>query len=109
MMASATMDRAARLPSQLRPYFWDYDFHRLRWETDSDLIIARVMERGGLDAMRDRAGDTALRQWLAARSGRGIGSHRLRYWELVLDVPHRQVTAWIEAQQDLPWSRRLGA
>ena len=54
-------------------------------------------------------GDAELRRWLEAHRGRGLSPRRLRYWELVLGLPHRRVSAWIEAQRSLPWTGRLGA
>ena len=100
------------LPRSLRRFFWDCAFSRLRWEADRDFVVARLMERGDLAAMqwlRQQAGDSDLRRWLEAHHGRGLSPRRLRYWELVLDLPHRRVSTWIEAQKHLPWSGRLGA
>jgi hypothetical protein len=100
------------LPREMRRFFWDCAFPRLRWETDRDFVIARLMERGDLPAMqwlRRRVGDAELRRWLVKHRGRSLSPRRLRYWELVLDVPHRRVTAWIEAQRHLPWVGRFGA
>ena len=101
-----------RLPRDMRRFFWDCAFARLRWETDRDFVIGRLMERGDWRAtqwLRRMAGDAELRRWLEARRGRGMNPRRLRYWELVLDLPHRRVSAWIEAQRILPWAGRLGA
>jgi hypothetical protein len=100
-----------RLPRDMKRFFWDCAFARLRWEADRDFVIGRLLERGDWPAMqwlRWKAGDAELRRWLAARRGRGISPRRLRYWELVLDLPHRRVSAWIEAQRGLPWAGRLG-
>ena len=100
------------LPRDMRRFFWDCAFARLRWETDRDFVIGRLMERGDWPAMqwlRRTAGDAELRRWLEARRGRGLSPRRLRYWQLVLDLPHRRVSAWIEAQRNLPWAGRLGA
>ena len=40
-----------RLPRTLRRFFWDYDFARLSWKSDRDLIIARILA-GSLPAAR---------------------------------------------------------
>jgi hypothetical protein len=101
--------QSSQLPEHLRPFFWDHPFTRLRWDQHQDFITGRLMERGDWRAMqwlRRQAGDDTLRRWLIARSGRGISPRQLRYWELVLDFPHRRVSAWIEAQRGRPWTQR---
>jgi hypothetical protein len=107
------MTRASTaLPRALKQFFWDCAFSRLNWERDRDFVIGRLLERGDLRAMRwlrRKAGDSELRGWIEAHGGRGLSPRRLRYWELVLGLPHRRVSAWIEAQSDLPWANRLGA
>ena len=107
------MTRAsAPLPRTLKPFFWDCAFSRLSWERDSDFVIGRLLERGDLRVMRwlrRKAGDAGLREWIETHGGRGLSPRRLRYWGLVLGLPRGQVSAWIEAQSDLPWTNRLGA
>ena len=41
-----------RLPRTLRPFFWDYDFARLSWKADRDLIIARLLAVGNWGSLR---------------------------------------------------------
>ena len=100
------------LPRALREFFWDCDFECLRWGTDRDFVIERLLERGDLRAMRwlrKRVSDGELRVWIESRGGRGLSPRRLRYWELVLSLRHPTVSRWIAAQQNLPWARRLSA
>jgi hypothetical protein len=100
---------ARRLPKRLEPFFWDYAFHRLSWERDRDLVIARVLEHGDWDAiqwLRARVPAGELRQWIINRQGRGLDARRLRFWELVLDLPHRQVNRWMATQRQSPWHQR---
>src|SRR5207249_11685493 len=94
------------LPALLRPLFWDYDFKTLTWDDDRDLIIARVLASGTWEAiiwLRAHLGDQALREWIERRRGRGLSPRQLRFWEVMLDLPHRQVNAWLQAEgaQDL--------
>ena len=100
------------LPPELRQFFWDVDFARLSWIRDRDFVIGRLMDRGDLRAirrLRRTVGDGNLRIWLEVRSGDGLSPRRLRYWELVLGLPHSRVSRWIEAQRSQPWTRRLTA
>jgi hypothetical protein len=99
------------LPEHLRPLFWDHEFGRLAWPADRDLIVARVLERGGDDGIRwllHTVGEPDLRNWIVRRSGRGLDARRLRFWQVILDIPEDQVTRWIEAVQAEPWTRRNG-
>jgi hypothetical protein len=97
---SAGDTRKGPLPGHLKPLFWDYEFQRLRWGTDRDLIIARVLASGDWKAtgwLRRRVDSEALRAWIEARHGRGLDPRRLRFWELILDLPHRRVNEWLRA------------
>lgn len=98
------------LPEFLRPLFWDYPFGRLRWETDRDLVIGRVLSRGDWRSVRwlmERAGKDGLREWIVRRKGRGLDARRLRFWELVLDLPKREVDMWIQQMDRDSWPRRV--
>ena len=107
--AAGSPDTDSRLPRELKPLFSDYSFGRLRWDRDRDLVIGRVLGSGGLDAfswLRNRAGDGALRDWLTQRNGGGLSPQRLRFLELVLGLPHRQVSSWIQSDSRKVWDER---
>lgn len=98
-----------RLPRALRRYFWDYDFARLSWKEDRDLIIARILAVGDWDAhrwLRRRLPDAELRAWLMKRRGAGLSNRHLRFWELILDLPHREVNAWLAQPGRQAWEGR---
>jgi hypothetical protein len=102
---------SSRLPALLRELFWDYDFEALTWENDRNLIIARVLAAGSWDAitwLRARAGDRALREWIERHQGQGLSPQQLRFWELILGLPHRQVNAWLAAEGRKIWEKRVG-
>jgi hypothetical protein len=105
----ARSTQAPKLPALLRPLFWDYEFETLSWESDRDLIIARVLASGTWDAvtwLRSRLGDSGLRDWIERRHGRGLSPQQRRFWELILSLPHRQVNAWRAAQEREAWDQR---
>jgi hypothetical protein len=42
----------AELPEELQAYFWDYDSDRISWEKSRYTIVFRLIEKGGMDAVR---------------------------------------------------------
>jgi hypothetical protein len=93
----------------VKSLFWDLDPRGLRWERDREQIIGRVLASGTWDAvkwLRSRAGDDALREWIERHQGRGLSPRQLRYWELILDLPHRKVNEWLRSEQRQVWDRR---
>lgn len=100
----------AKLPATLRPLFWDYDFGSLTWENDRDLIVARVLAAGEWHTvtwLRSRLGDRTLRAWLESRHGGGLSPQTLRFWEIILAIPHSQVNAWLAAEGRKIWDKRV--
>ena len=101
--------RATRLPLRLRPLFWDYDFARLSWDADRDLIVGRVLAVGDWESVRwllRRLSKPVLREWLEQREGAGLSGRQLRFWELILKLPHRQVNAWLADPGRQVWEGR---
>src|SRR5437868_3464852 len=99
----------AKLPRTLRPYFWDHNFARLSWKADRDLIIARILAVGNWDSIRwlcRRVPDAELRSWLQHRRGAGLSNRHLRFWELILKLPHREVNAWLAQPGRQAWEGR---
>ena len=47
----APTSEASPLPEFLRPLFWDHRIEDLRWPTHRDLVIGRVLQSGGTDAI----------------------------------------------------------
>lgn len=108
--AKATARRStSRLPRELKRFFWEYDFAVLSWEEDRDLVILRILSVGDWQSIQwllQRLGHDELRGWLEQRRGRGLEPRQLRFWEVVLGIPHRTVNAWIAAG-DPAWLGRL--
>jgi hypothetical protein len=100
----------AKLPDFLRPFFWDYDFKDLSWDEDWDLIIKRLLTSGDWKAviwLRSHLKDSNLREWIIDHRGAGLSPQRLRFWELILEIPHRQVNLWLKAEGRRIWEKRL--
>lgn len=99
------------LPANFRHHFQEYDAGSLSWEADRHTIVLRLLQSGGLEAvrwLRGRMSDGEIRDFLVARRGRGMSPRRLRFWGLVLDIPRARVDRWIEAAKANPWYRRTG-
>jgi hypothetical protein len=104
-----TRTRGSSLSGFLKPLFWDYTFRTLTWEADRDLIITRVLASGSWDAvkwLRSQVSDAELRQWIVARRGRGLSPRQLRFWELILGLPRRQMNAWLAEEGRQIWHER---
>ena len=102
--------KAPDLPAELKPLFWDYDFARLTWEKDSDVITGRILTRGDWEATHwlvGMLGRDGIREWIVRRRGRGLDARALRFWELVAGVPHGKVNEWLSEQAGLSWTTRI--
>lgn len=97
------------LPAALRSLFWDYPPDSVNLESDTDLVISRVLAAGSWGAvswLRRTLGDAHLRSWILDRQGRGLDARRVRFWELILGLPHRQVNAWLRDASRQIWESR---
>ncbi|TVP58202.1 MAG: hypothetical protein EA351_04130 [Gemmatimonadales bacterium] len=97
------------LPDDIKAFFWDYDAERLSWDRSRHTIAFRLLEKGGMRAvrwLRQHMSDDEIRDFIVRRRGRGISPRRLRFWGLLLDIPRRDVDEWIEAARRNPWNRR---
>ena len=100
------------LPRRLRPLFWDHDFARLTWEADAGLVIGRILAAGDWEAVRwllRRLPKPALRDWLERRPRPGLSARQLRFWEIVLGLPCRQVDTWLADPARQVWEGRRRA
>jgi hypothetical protein len=105
------MKSTEALPPGIRQLFWDYDPRRLRWDRDRELVIGRVLAAGPWDTvvwLRERIGGEAIRDWILRERGRGLSPPQLRYWQLMFDLPKRQVDAWLAEPSRQVWDRRTG-
>lgn len=102
-------EQAVELPDLLGRYFWDYAPGRLSWPEDRYMIVFRLLEKGGpeaVDWLRTHVSDSEIREVIADRKGRGIDPTRLRYWQSVLDLPSDDVDAWVDRALKSPWHNR---
>ena len=98
-------------PDFLERFFWDYEFRELTWKDDSDLITSRLLRAGdwrSISWLREQTTDDELRTWLLEHKGGGLSPRQLRYWQVVLELPSRQVDRWVRSSMENPWGRRTG-
>ena len=108
MSGKASIDEKS-LPGRMKPFFWDYPFRRLRIDKDRDLVIARLLDQGDWEAvkwLRTRLPDRDLKSWLLSHRGAGLSPRKLRFWELVLGLPEREVNDWLRSKNRLVWDQR---
>lgn len=77
-----------------------------------DLVVSRVLENGrweDIKTLRYRIGDEALRSWILVRKGRSLSPPRLRFWELLLDLPADQVNLWLSEKTRKVWDGRVAS
>jgi len=106
---AAKSSRVARLPENLRRFFWDCRFGSLRWEAHREFIIGRILSVGDWEAvswLRTRVGESELKAWMLNDQGRELSPQQLRFWELILDLPRGQVDKWLSAPERQVWDQR---
>ena len=108
MSVKANVDEKS-LPGRMKIFFWDYSFHRLRIDKDRDLVINRLLDQGDWEAvkwLRTKFSDHDLKIWLLSRRGAGLSPRKLRFWELVLELPERDVNDWLRSKTRRVWDQR---
>lgn len=96
----------------LRPLFWDVRFADLSWPANQEYVVGRILQHGGLPAvrwLRGRMPDSDLVAYLVRRQGRGLGARQLRLWQVLLHIPDETARPWIDAARSGPWAHRTTA
>jgi hypothetical protein len=76
------------------------------------MIVRRVCSEGGLRAirlLRSRVGDEAIREVILRTEARGLSPQRIRFWQLLLDLPARQADTWVRRARSGDWARRTSS
>ena len=86
------------MPRSVASLFWDYPGKRLSLTRDRDLVVRRILAEGGLvhvRYIRRHVGDDGIRDVLQRSQARGLSPQRIRFWQLLLDVPRPFANAWV--------------
>lgn len=108
-MKSVKESNSQPLPNFLRPLFWEYDFSKLFWPADKELVLRKILEDGdwlSLRWLRSMGLFFEVKEYIVKTEGRGLTPQKLRFWELVLDLKHSTVSKWIENMRSNPWHNR---
>ena len=100
------------LPPFVRELFWEYGKRDISWSKHRRFVIKRILSHGEWSALKWLRRNTTpeeLRMWFMETKGRALDPPRLRYWELILDLPKKDVDRWIRQMKTNPWHRRTGA
>ena len=97
------------MPGSVRELLWEYDVDDPSvCERLDRVVIERVMERGGWDAMQwlvSSLGRDRLRGYLEARGCRVLPARELRFWSWVCRVPESLASGWVSQARarELAW------
>ena len=97
------------IPEALWRWFWDVDIASLSWDPWRGFIIGRLLRSGDWHAIQwllTQVTSAELALWLTAHRGGGLAPQRLRYWQLVLNLPAGEVDAWIAKTKLESWGTR---
>lgn len=97
------------MPPRLLPFFWDTDAGSLNLVRDRDFVCSRLLQEGGLAEvkfLRSHYGDAVLRNWMVRHEARGMSAARIRFWQLLLEIPERKVSPWLRRARRGDWPRR---
>lgn len=75
-------------------------------------MTARILASGPWESvqwLRSRVTDEELRHWIEDRRGRGLSPQQLRFWQLILGIPARTVTAWLKSPERRVWDDRFAS
>lgn len=89
--------------------FWDHPGRRVRLDRDRDLVVRRIAAEGGLREirwLRARLTDEAIAEVLVRTQARGLSPRRIRFWQLLLDLPASLADPWVREARAGDWARR---
>ncbi len=96
---SQTVSTLNNIPLPLYSLFWEYDPKTLDVMKHADVIIARIMERGGwtaMDWLRQTYSQERLVAFLEARGKCILPPRELNYWAFICDIPPETRELWVQ-------------
>ena len=88
-----------RIPASVERLLWEYDLEALRAEDELlEVVIERVMARGGLEPMRWLLKSTSperRRRFLEERGRKVLAPRELNFWAFFSSVPEERTAEWV--------------
>jgi len=110
MMGNSSNIRAKKeIPDFLKAIFWEYEFENLDIQKDEELLIAKILRDGNLPALKwliKTIGVEKVEAWILKTKGKGLTPRQLSFWEIVLSLPHSEVSKWINRKATQIWEKR---
>jgi hypothetical protein len=106
----AVKRKGTRMPPYVRELFWEYGPRQVSWRRDRGFVIKRILSHGeerALRWLRRNTTDDELRQWFRETKGRDLDPPKLRFWELALGLPKKDVDRWVRVLRKGPWRERV--
>lgn len=97
------------LPPSVVRLLHDCDPRSVRWEEHRGFLVDRILSEGDWETirwLRRAAGDAALRERIVSTKGRRLSPRQLRLWQVLLDLPEEEVTAWLRDPRRSIWDGR---
>jgi hypothetical protein len=97
------------LPEGVLRLLHDCDPTTVRWEEHRGFLVDRILGEGDWETirwLRRTAGDAVIREWILETKGRRLEPRQLRLWQLLLDLPEEEVTAWLRDPRRAVWDGR---
>ena len=95
------------LPPQIRALF--QDCAQVHWDSHRGFVIDRVLAEGSWEEirwLRSEVSDEELAERILATRGRRLSARQVRFWQLILDLPERDVAQWLSDPGRILWDRR---
>ncbi len=83
----------ARLDPSLHRLFWNLDIDRIDVDVHVDTVLARVLERGGMDDVRwalDRYGEERVHRFFRSGAHPDVGRRTRTFWRAYFEADGEQ-------------------
>jgi len=93
---------------KLKHFFWEYDLKELDPIADEYLILKKVLMYGSVKDLKNFIGifgKKKVKDFLLKTKGKGIDKRRLRFYEVIFDLPKREVDHWLKDPIRKIWER----
>lgn len=100
-----------KIPESIHQLFWEYDTETIDTVKHADVILYRIMERGGWAEMvwlLNTYTKQDIADFLERKGKRLLTPRELNYWALICDVPVEKRYQWVKEvrESQSEWAKR---